>query len=60
MVDRIVPETTDDDRAAIAAALGMTDAWPVVTEPFTQWIVEDRFPAGRPDLAAPARSSSLT
>ena len=30
----------------------MTDAWPVVTEPFTQWIVEDRFPAGRPDFAA--------
>lgn len=52
MVDRIVPETTDADRAAVASALGMTDAWPVVTEPFTQWIVEDRFPAGRPDFAA--------
>jgi fructuronate reductase len=52
MVDRIVPETTDADRAAVSAALGMTDAWPVITEPFTQWIVEDRFPAGRPDFAA--------
>src|SRR3954447_16265653 len=52
MVDRIVPETTDLDRAEISSALGMTDAWPVVTEPFTQWIVEDRFPAGRPDFAA--------
>jgi fructuronate reductase len=52
MVDRIVPETTDADRAAVSAALGMRDAWPVVTEPFIQWIVEDRFPAGRPDLAA--------
>ncbi len=52
MVDRIVPETTDADRAAVAAALGMVDAWPVVTEPFTQWIVEDRFSAGRPDFAA--------
>ena len=40
------------DRAAVSSALGMTDAWPVVTEPFTQWIVEDRFPAGRPDFAA--------
>ncbi len=30
----------------------MTDAWPVVTEPFTQWIIEDRFTAGRPDFAA--------
>jgi fructuronate reductase len=52
MVDRIVPETTDLDRSEISSALGMTDAWPVVTEPFTQWIVEDRFPAGRPDFAA--------
>lgn len=51
MVDRIVPETTETDRASVAAALGMIDAWPVVTEPFTQWIVEDRFSAGRPDLA---------
>jgi fructuronate reductase len=52
MVDRIVPETTDLDRAEVASALGMIDARPVVTEPFTQWIVEDHFPAGRPDLAA--------
>jgi fructuronate reductase len=52
MVDRIVPETTDIDRAEISGALGMTDAWPVMTEPFMQWIVEDRFPAGRPDFAA--------
>ena len=52
MVDRIVPETTDLDRSEVSSALGMTDAWPVVTEPFTQWIVEDRFPAGRPDFAA--------
>jgi len=52
MVDRIVPETTDADRAAVSSALGIIDAWPVVTEPFTQWIVEDRFPAGRPDFAA--------
>ncbi|KRR27424.1 mannitol dehydrogenase family protein [Bradyrhizobium retamae] len=52
MVDRIVPETTDLDRAEISSALGMIDAWPIITEPFTQWIVEDRFPAGRPDFAA--------
>ena len=48
MVDRIVPATTDDDRARIAKALGVRDAWPVVTEPFTQWVIEDRFPQGRP------------
>lgn len=52
MVDRIVPATTDADRAAIAAALGMEDAWPVIGEPFRQWVIEDRFPLGRPDWAA--------
>jgi fructuronate reductase len=48
MVDRIVPATSDDDRERIAGELGATDAWPVVTEPFTQWVIEDRFPQGRP------------
>ncbi|AGF71149.1 mannitol dehydrogenase family protein [Corynebacterium halotolerans] len=47
MVDRITPETTDDDRAEIAAT-GYIDAWPVVAEDFTQWVLEDRFVAGRP------------
>jgi fructuronate reductase len=50
MVDRIVPATTDADRDAIAARLGLEDAWPVVTEPFTQWVIEDRFSAGRPRI----------
>lgn len=49
MVDRIVPATTDEDRARISAALGATDAWPVTTEPFLQWVIEDNFPSGRPD-----------
>lgn len=48
MVDRIVPATTDADRARIAGELGVEDAWPVMTEPFCQWVVEDRFPGGRP------------
>ncbi|MEZ0169971.1 mannitol dehydrogenase family protein [Microvirga sp. TS319] len=48
MVDRIVPATTDEDRQRISETLGLSDAWPVVTEPFTQWVVEDRFPQGRP------------
>jgi fructuronate reductase len=48
MVDRIVPATTDADRARIAAELGADDAWPVMTEPFCQWVIEDNFPAGRP------------
>lgn len=50
MVDRIVPATTDDDRAGISARLGAIDAWPVLGEPFFQWVIEDRFPAGRPQL----------
>ena len=48
MVDRIVPATTDEDRAMIAQALGTTDAWPVMTEPFTQWVIEDDFGDVRP------------
>ena len=47
MVDRIVPATTDADRTAVEA-FGYRDAWPVVGEPFTQWVIEDRFVAGRP------------
>uniref|UniRef100_UPI00374DDDA9 mannitol dehydrogenase family protein n=1 Tax=Undibacterium sp. TaxID=1914977 RepID=UPI00374DDDA9 len=48
MVDRIVPKTTDEDRARVAAAFGMQDAWPVMTEAFTQWVVEDKFAGPRP------------
>lgn len=48
MVDRIVPATTDADRAEVAAALGLDDAAAVMTEPFSQWVIEDRFAAGRP------------
>jgi fructuronate reductase len=50
MVDRIVPATTDADRDLVAEITGAWDAWPVVTEPFTQWVIEDRFSAGRPPL----------
>ncbi len=48
MVDRIVPATTDADRARISATLGLEDRWPVVCEPFIQWVIEDNFPFGRP------------
>ena len=48
MVDRITPVTTDADRAEIAQRFGITDAWPVVCEPFTQWVLEDHFTLGRP------------
>ena len=49
MVDRIVPATTDADRARVSEVLGVEDAWPVMTEPFRQWVIEDDFPGGRPD-----------
>ncbi len=50
MVDRITPVTTDADRAELARRFGVEDAWPVVCEPWTQWVLEDAFPAGRPPL----------
>ncbi|MGY1671492.1 mannitol dehydrogenase family protein [Geodermatophilus sp. SYSU D00710] len=50
MVDRITPVTTDADRAQLTAATGVEDAWPVVCEPWTQWVLEDSFPGGRPPL----------
>lgn len=49
MIDRIVPATTDEDRATVAQALGgLTDEACVVTEPFSQWVIEDRFAGPRP------------
>ena len=48
MVDRIVPATTDADRATVRAALGLDDAATVVAEPFRQWVVQDDFAGPRP------------
>ena len=47
MVDRMVPATTDVDRALLRDAC-VADDWPVLAEPWSQWVVEDVFPAGRP------------
>jgi mannitol 2-dehydrogenase len=47
MVDRITPATTDDDRRALAVEHGVDDGWPVITEPFRQWVVEDCFAGPR-------------
>ncbi|OZY87225.1 mannitol dehydrogenase [Cellvibrio mixtus] len=49
MIDRIVPATTDDDRRYIEARLGLRDEGMVVCEPFSQWVVEDKFADGRPE-----------
>ena len=48
MIDRIVPATTDADRAAVEAELGARDAGAVVTEGFSQWVIEDDFAGPRP------------
>jgi fructuronate reductase len=54
MIDRIVPATTDDDRAMVATALGgliddaCQDEACVITEPFSQWVIEDNFAGPRP------------
>lgn len=50
MVDRITPATTPDVISLVASELGVDDAWPVVAEPFTSWVLEDDFSAGRPPL----------
>lgn len=52
MVDRITPATTHEDRAELAERHGVQDRWPVVCEPYLQWVLEDDFAAGRPPLEA--------
>ncbi len=50
MVDRITPRTTDADRERLARDFGVLDRSPVVTEPYSEWVVEDAFCAERPPL----------
>jgi mannitol 2-dehydrogenase len=52
MVDRITPVTADADRAWLRETTGIEDLWPVVAEPFRQWVMEDDFAAGRPSWEA--------
>jgi len=52
MVDRITPATTDADRREVGERFGVDDLWPVVCEPYTQWVLEDSFSAGRPPYEA--------
>lgn len=50
MVDRIVPRTTEEDRRLAIQVTGRDDRWPIVTEPFRQWVIENRFHGPRPEL----------
>lgn len=52
VVDRITPASTDDDRTRALALTGLRDAVPVVTEPFSEWVLSGDFPAGRPPWEA--------
>ncbi len=48
MVDRIVPASTAQTLSAAQRALGVEDLAAVAAEPYTQWVIEDDFPGGRP------------
>ncbi|WP_310779053.1 mannitol dehydrogenase family protein [Mycobacterium sp. Z3061] len=50
MVDRITPVTTPDVIESLTTEFGVHDAWPVITEPFAMWALEDDFADGRPPL----------
>jgi mannitol 2-dehydrogenase len=50
MVDRITPSTTLEMAEEVRRDFGVNDRWPVVAEPFTAWVLEDRFADGRPPL----------
>ena len=48
MVDRITPQTAESDREFLAREYDLQDRWPVVSETFIQWVIEDAFAYGRP------------
>lgn len=50
MVDRITPATTDSGLALVRERFGIDDRWPVLSETFAQWVLEDSFTDGRPPL----------
>lgn len=52
VVDRITPAMTQDDQETARRLTGWDDACPVVTEPFSEWILAGEFPAGRPQWDA--------
>ena len=61
MVDRITPVTAPEDIDRLADEFGVVDGWPVVCEPFTQWVLEDHFTDGSAAASrTPACSSSTT
>ena len=49
MVDRITPVTTEALKMTLKEEFNLLDGWPVVSEPFYQWIIQDSYAAGRPE-----------
>lgn len=49
MVDRIVPAVTPETLDKIEQLTGVRDPAGVACEPFRQWVIEDKFVAGRPE-----------
>jgi fructuronate reductase len=47
-IDRITPKTTESDIEQVKKATGWSDSSPVVTEPFSDWVLQGNFPLGRP------------
>ena len=60
MVDRITPVTTDADRHELAERYGVEDDWPVVCEPWSQWVLVDDFGRSGQPLEQVGCSSSTT
>ncbi len=50
MVDRITPATSNSERKFVENTFGIADKWPVLTEPHSQWVIEDTFCGDRPPL----------
>ena len=50
MVDRVAPATDDALKSLVDSTLNIKDAWPVSAEPFSQWIIEDKFAGPKPPL----------
>ena len=53
MVDRITPVTQSRDVELVKEKYGILDQWPILTEAWTQWVVEEKdgsFPQGKPSL----------
>jgi mannitol 2-dehydrogenase len=60
MVDRITPGTSPAERDQIEAEFSIADGWPVITEPYRQWVIEDWFCNDRPPLDRVGSNSSAT